>query len=100
VKKMRKPAVLLLTVMAATLMMVTSPAWATTFTVNSTADTGDTTPDGTCNTCTLREAIQEANFVSGADTINFAIPGAGPHTIHPIPELPDIEDPLTIDGYT
>ena len=68
--------------------------------VNSTADTGDTTPEGTCNTCTLREAIQEANFVSGADTINFAIPGAGPHTISPNPELPDIEDAVTINGYT
>ena len=27
------------------------------FVVNSTADTGDATPDGTCDTCTLREAI-------------------------------------------
>jgi CSLREA domain-containing protein len=40
----------------------------TTFTINSTADTGDATPDGTCDTCTLREAIQEANFISGGDT--------------------------------
>jgi trimeric autotransporter adhesin len=81
-------------------LLTAKPAHAVTFTVNSTADTGDATPDGTCDTCTLREAIQEANFVSGADTINFAIPGAGPHTISPNPELPDIDDPLTIDGYT
>jgi trimeric autotransporter adhesin len=73
---------------------------ATTFTVNSTADTGDATPDGTCDTCTLREAIQEANFVSGADTINFAIPGNGPHTITPASELPTITKRVTINGYT
>ena len=73
---------------------------ATTFTVNSTADTGDAIPDGTCDTCTLREAIQEANFVSGADTINFNIPGVGPHTISPGSELPPITKRVTIDGYT
>ncbi len=73
---------------------------ATTFTVNSTADTADTTPDGTCDTCTLREAIQEANFVSGTDTINFAIPGAGPHTIFPTSELPPITGAVTINGYS
>jgi len=79
------------------------PAHAVTFTVNSTADTGDATPDRTCSTCTLREAIQEAmanNNDPTVDVINFAIPGAGPHTISPNPELPDIDEPLTIDGYT
>ena len=88
--------------MAATLAMVASPAWATTFTVNSTADTGDATPDGTCNTCTLREAIQEANAPTspGADTINFDIPGDGPHTISPTSLLPAITETATIDGYT
>jgi CSLREA domain-containing protein len=83
------------------LQSTTMPAHAaTTFTVNSTADTGDATPDGTCDTCTLREAIQEANFVSGADTINFNIPGGGPHTISPGSELPPITKQVTIDGYT
>ena len=81
-------------------LQAAKPAHAKTFTVNSTADTGDTTPDGTCDTCTLREAIQEANFVSGADTINFAISGDGPHTITPSTELPTITKPVTIDGYT
>ena len=73
--------------MTAALIMVASPAWATTFTVNSTADTGDTTPDGTCDTCTLREAMQEASANNNdptVDVINFAIPGAGPHTISPL----------------
>jgi CSLREA domain-containing protein len=82
------------------LLVMARPAHAATFIVNSTADTGDATPDGTCDTCTLREAIQEANFVSGADTINFAIPGNGPHTITPNPALPQITEAVTIDGYT
>jgi hypothetical protein len=34
------------------------------------------------------------------DVINFAISGDGPHTISPASELPDIDDPVTIDGYT
>jgi trimeric autotransporter adhesin len=73
---------------------------ATTFTVNSTADTGDATPDGTCDTCTLREAIQEANATNAADTIAFNISGNGPHTIIPTMELTAIAKPVTIDGYT
>jgi trimeric autotransporter adhesin len=97
----------LLVVASIGVLAATKPAHAATFTVNSTADTGDTTPDGTCDsdptatvTCTLREAIQEANFVSGADTINFAIPGAGPHTISPSSELPPITGTVTINGYS
>ena len=71
-----------------------------TFTVTSTADTGDATPDGVCDTCTLREAIEEANANPGADAIAFDIPGQGPHTIRPDSELPPISDVVTIDGYT
>jgi hypothetical protein len=108
---LRKRAIRLLVAMTATLLVVAAPAWATTFTVNSTADTGDTIPEGTCDSdptatvvCTLREAMQEASFNNNAptvDIINFAIPGDGPHTIAPpSSELPDIDDPLTIDGYT
>ena len=46
------------------------------FTVNSAADEVDANPgDGTCATvgsvCTLRAAIQEANTLAGADTINI-----------------------------
>jgi CSLREA domain-containing protein len=113
-QKIRKSKVLvfglLLVAFMAMSMFSARFAHAVSFTVNSTADTGDTTPDGTCDSdpgagtvCTLREAIQEASANNNAptvDVINFAIPGAGPHTIHPNPELPDIDDPLTIDGYT
>jgi CSLREA domain-containing protein len=104
---MRRRAVQLLTVVTVALVMLASPAWATTFTVNSTADTGDATPDGTCDTCTLREAIQEANANNNdptVDLIDFAIPGTdcagGVCKIIPSSELPHITDPVIIDGYS
>jgi len=77
-----------------------------TFIVDSIADTADPTPgDGVCGVSgqgyTLRAAIQEANARAGADTINFNISGIGPKTISVVDtDLPDIEEALTIDGYT
>jgi len=70
----------------------------TTFTVNATTDTDD----GTCDAihCTLREAINAANALSGMDTIAFTIPGVGPHTIQPTSALPTITDPVLISGET
>jgi CSLREA domain-containing protein len=61
---------------------------ATTFTVNSTGDEREPAAsrgDGVCDCdpsatglqCTLRAAIQEANALSGADTIEFNIGGTG-----------------------
>ncbi|MGH3144658.1 MAG: hypothetical protein ACRDTR_02545 [Rubrobacter sp.] len=83
---------------------------ATTFTVNSTDDTGDISiSDGTCDSdpvdgeqCTLRAAIEEANHTAGADTIEFDIvDGTNPaKTISPASQLPTITDTITIDGYT
>ena len=64
---------------------------ATTFTVTSTADSGPGT---------LRQAIEDANARLGTDTIRFAIPGSGPHTISPLSQLPAITDPVVIDGST
>src|SRR5213593_863169 len=65
-------------------------ARAATFVVNSTDDAVDATRDGACETaagngvCTLRAAIQEANFAAGGDTIalpagtySLAISGLG-----------------------
>ena len=54
---------------------------ATTFTVNSIGDGADSNlADGLCNdgsgACTLRAAIQQANSVSGDDTIAFSLPGS------------------------
>ncbi len=76
--------------------------------VNSIGDAVDATPgDGVCRTangdCTLRAAITEANRDAGPDEIDFAIPGAGVHTItlaSPLPTLSDETGGTTIDGYT
>jgi CSLREA domain-containing protein len=86
-------------------VLLAPPAYAapSTFTVNSTADTGDATPDSTCDTCTLREAIQEANANNNpteTDLINFNISGTGVHTISPNSALPNISEPVIIDGYS
>jgi hypothetical protein len=62
---------------------------------------------GAAVVCTLRKAIQEASANNNGptlDVINFNILAAqcnaqGVCTI-PTTELPDIEDPVTIDGYT
>jgi CSLREA domain-containing protein len=89
-----------------------------TFTVNSTADVVDDTPgDGACDTgntvgnppaseCTLRAAVQEANALVGADTINLPASqyvlsldgseaaGSGNDAIGDL----DVTDDVTIDG--
>src|SRR5262245_2230279 len=94
------------------LLFIARAVLASTITVNSTADTA--VDDGAC---TLREAITAANTntASGAmmgecaageasptvvDTIAFAIPGAGVHTITPTSSLPSITEAVLIDGYT
>lgn len=48
----------------------------------------------------LREAILNANASVGLDTIVFNIPGSGPHVINPQTMLPEITDPVVIDGTT
>ncbi|MFN7929756.1 MAG: CARDB domain-containing protein, partial [Blastocatellia bacterium] len=76
-----------------------------TFVVNSTSDLGDALPgDGICSSaragaavCTLRAAIEEANATAAADTITFTI-GTGQQTILLNTPLPDITNPVTIDG--
>jgi hypothetical protein len=79
------------------------------FTVNSTGSESDIEPgDGSCLTpgeeCTLRAALEETNALSndpaGPDEIRFDIPGAGPHTIQLQSGLPDVTDPVVIDGST
>jgi hypothetical protein len=51
-------------------------------------------------TGSLRAAIQESNAAPETQTISFNIPGAGVHTIAPLTELPELTDPVIIDGYT
>jgi len=48
----------------------------------------------------LRQTLLQANIANGPDTIVFAIPGNGPHTIRPQSPLPTLTGPVTIDGYT
>lgn len=74
------------------------------FVVTSTADTGDSAPgNGICaasgGACTLRAAIQEANALPGADTIQFAI-GSGVQTITLGSTMTTVSQPVTIDGWT
>jgi uncharacterized repeat protein (TIGR01451 family) len=70
----------------------TSTAAPATFVVTNTNDTG---------AGSLRQAMLDANARTGTlDTITFAIPGAGVHTITPASFLPTITDPVVIDGST
>src|SRR5258708_36480769 len=48
----------------------------------------------------LRQAIMDANGTAGIDTIVFAIPGSGLHTIAPTSNLPTITEAVIIDGYS
>src|SRR5262249_12321298 len=89
---------------AMVLVLLAGPAGAFIFTVNGTGDTGDTnTGDNACiatgGGCTLRAALEQANASAGLDTIKLAIAGGGVHTIQPATALPQILDPLVIDGY-
>jgi hypothetical protein len=51
----------------------------------------------------LRQVIIDLNADTtnqATDTINFAIPGAGVHTIRPLTDLPTMAHPVFIDGYS
>src|SRR6266446_1289082 len=66
-------------------------AQAATLTVNNTLDSG---------AGSLRQAIIDANTTPGTDTIVFAIPGSGLHTIAPATNLPNLTEAVIIDGYS
>jgi CSLREA domain-containing protein len=74
--------------------------------VNSTADTGDLTGgSGTCansaGQCTLRAAIQTANYSAAENIIRFSLTGAPPVFItlgSTLPSPTSAGGPLTIDG--
>ncbi|MDQ3379964.1 MAG: right-handed parallel beta-helix repeat-containing protein [Actinomycetota bacterium] len=68
-----------------------------TFTVNTNTDVQPFADAGcTTSECTLREAISAANAASGANTIDFALPGST--QIAPTSGLPSITSPVDIDG--
>ena len=106
---------LVLPVLLAGLVAPPAQAASHTFTVTTTADIGDSNPDGVCDSCSLREAIQENNFNNNpesADRIEFAIPPSDPITDFQgcadngictilLPSaLPAIEEPVVVDGYS
>ena len=81
-----------LALLAAASLGLASPAAAATITVTSTADSGPGT---------LHQALLDSNASVGVlDTIAFAIPGAGVHTIIVSTDLPTATDPVIIDGTT
>ena len=61
------------------------------FIVTTTSDSG---------VGSLRRAMQTANTTPGVNIITFNIPGNGVHTITPLSALPEITDPVFIDGYS
>ncbi len=61
------------------------------FTVTTTADSG---------AGSLRDAITQANVDTAADTIEFNIPGLGPHTIQPLTPLPAFASRILVDGFS
>ena len=75
----------------ALVFLAAAPVGASTFTVTTNADSG---------AGSLRQAILDANGAAGPHTIQFAIPGAGIHTITPTTPLPIVMQTTTIDGYT
>lgn len=83
---------------AAVAAMVSTSALANTYTVSTTADAG---------IGSLRQAILDANAQQSTGgtqcaghTITFAIPGSGPHAIHPLSPLPKINIPIAFEGYS
>lgn len=75
--------------------------------VNRTGDEEDANPDdGKCDVdlntagdqCSLRAAIAEANRRVGENRISFSIPGTGVPVIAPAAPLPDVTEPVFIDG--
>ncbi len=85
-------------------LLLAPKAHAATFTVNDAGDDSAVDPSVSCDTagdvCTLRSSIEAANAQVGADTIEFSITGGGVHTITLGSVLPEITDPVTIDGTT
>jgi CSLREA domain-containing protein len=108
-KRLIAAASVLVGLVATSLPAVAYAGGGTTFFVNKTGDKGDPNlNDIVCDIdlgqngdqCTLRAAIQQANFADGPDVIDFNIPGTGVKTIAPVTALPQITEQVAIDGYS
>lgn len=78
------------------LLCLSFPAivYSATFTVTNTLGAQSSDPGS------LRHAIEMANSTPGLDSIEFNIPGNGPHEISPIVHLPEITEAVVLDGYS
>lgn len=75
---------------AATVVVAGAASSRAEFVVTNTSDSGPGS---------LRAALAAANANAGKDSISFAIPGSGPHTIEITSgPLPWIRDPVIVDG--
>jgi hypothetical protein len=78
-------------VSVALLLAIPLSVEASTYTVVNTSDSG---------AGSLRQAMTDANATCGSNVIEFAIPGAGPHTIALSSSLPAISCSLAVNGYS
>jgi hypothetical protein len=90
-RQFRKAILSTLAVVALGAAALASPAQAATYTVTNTNDAG---------AGSLRDALEQSGLALDADTIEFDIAGAGPHTIALASDLPPVTDDVTIDGYS
>jgi len=90
-------AIMTLGLIASTMTSLMPVYAATTLTVTNALDSAGPATSGS-----LRQVLEYMQFSCyGAFTINFAIPGAGPHTIAPASSLPAIDCAnTTINGYS
>lgn len=93
--------------LALSLSFFSSAAGAATLTVNNLGNGTDLNKgDGTCEVtngvgdCTFRAALDEANALAGADTVEFNIPGCVGVCTITNPQLPIISEQVTVDGYS
>lgn len=85
------------------LLLTEAPKVVNIATDNTDMDAGDGICDGSPDPgeqCSLRAAIQEANYSPGLTEIRFAIPGSGTPVINLARELPEIDQPIRILGST
>src|SRR5262249_40012381 len=77
--------------LAAALVLRSLPLAAATFLVT---DPGDSGPG------TLRQAILDANAAPDEDRIEFQLAGTAPYSIQVLSQLPDVQGPAVMDGFT
>src|SRR5262245_16099640 len=82
-------------------LVFVSQAMAVNYIVTNNGDAGGVSLCDGIVACSLRQSILAANATVGVpDIISFNIPGAGVQTITPATPLPNITDPVTIDGFS